>query len=427
MFARVLLLAVVLAGCEKPDHDNLEKWMHTQKGPGKLRQAVTDAAIDADLSAHAAANLIRLDNDREAFAALEALPAARRAEVVGRLARRLWDIARVEDERELPKAAQVAGKDALVRVRPWADAAGRAAIDGYLIDWFCVASYEARANAGAAHGPAVMRIVGPAAAKRLMQVGNGVIAAPGQDQTKNRIGENLLHGLAATGDAEAVKYVLDVARMDRGDPQLASRAVAALFDSYVDPRGAYEVVPPAALVPNLPALVELARDDARPSQLNNDALGLIRAVGAPACFAPLRSMIAAPHRDPRFKIVVAHHALACGGAAAIAEVVRALPESGAYERTQVSQNISGEIAQLTPRDQAVAAARELLGDRATLHKWVAIEALAAMKSTEDASKIAALASSRERLVGYWGARGDGKEDPTLGQRAKELATELGTK
>ena len=50
-----------------------------------------------------------------------------------------------------------------------------------------------------------------------------------------------------------------------------------------------------------------------------------------------------------------------------------------------------------------------------------------MKSTEDAPKIAALASRRERLVGYWGERGEGKSDPTLGQRAREISAQLGAK
>jgi hypothetical protein len=54
-----------------------------------------------------------------------------------------------------------------------------------------------------------------------------------------------------------------------------------------------------------------------------------------------------------------------------------------------------------------------------------MESLAAMKSTEDAPKIAALASNKEKLAGYWGEQSDEhKEDPTLGQRAKELAEQL---
>jgi len=52
--------------------------------------------------------------------------------------------------------------------------------------------------------------------------------------------------------------------------------------------------------------------------------------------------------------------------------------------------------------------------------------LSAMKSVEDAPKIAALSGSKDKLVGYWGERNpENKPDPTLGQRAKELAEQLG--
>jgi hypothetical protein len=137
-------------------------------------------------------------------------------------------------------------------------------------------------------------------------------------------------------------------------------------------------------------------------------------------------MVRTPHRESRFKYVTAYNALKCGGAKAVAEVVRALPDSGAYVRDELQGSISGEIAKLGPRDQVLAALRELLGDKSTVARWVAIEALAAMKSVEDAPKIAAVSGNNERLVGYWGENNpEGKPDPTLGQRAKELAGQLG--
>jgi hypothetical protein len=138
-------------------------------------------------------------------------------------------------------------------------------------------------------------------------------------------------------------------------------------------------------------------------------------------------MVAAPHRNPRFKYVAANNALKCGGPKAIVEVIEALPDQGAYAKDQVNGAISGEIAKMSPRDQVLAAARTLLGDRSTVARWIGMETLTAMKSTEDAAAIAKLSTSRERLVGYWGERAEGKEDPTLGQRAQELAAELGRK
>jgi len=212
--------------------------------------------------------------------------------------------------------------------------------------------------------------------------------------------------------------------MDRGDATLGRRAMSALYKAYVDPGGLFDVADPQALIPNLATIVDVAKDDAQDGQAANDAVALIRATGEPHCLAPLLRMVGAPHRVARFKYVAANNALRCGGAKAIVEVVRALPDAGAYAKDELTGAISGEIARMTPRDQVLAAARALVTDTSTLAKWVAIETLAAMKSTDDAARIAALGGNRERLVGYWGERAEGKEDPTLGQRAKELSAAL---
>ena len=434
MSTRVMLIAMMacclggvsLGGCEKTDHETIDKWSHTEKGPAKLQKAVVDDALPAELAAHAAANLVRRGDDQVVYAALANMGPARRADIVGKLAPRLWEIARVEAERDLPGAPQIAAKDALVRIRKWADEPGRQALDNYLIDWYCVASYEDRAKGGANLGAAVMRLVGPAAAPKLVSVANGVIAAPGQGKVKNRIGDELLLGLAATGSPDAVKWVLDAVRLDRGDATLPMRATSALFKAYVDPDGLFAVAPPDALVPHLAAIVEIAKDDTQNVRASNDAVALIRAVGAPGCLPPLLGMIGAPHRNADFKVVAASNALKCGGAEAILDAVRALPGVGAYTEDQVA-GIAHAISELGPRDHALAAARTLLADRATLAKWVGMESLAAMKATGDAPAIAALARHRERLIGFWGERGQGKVEPTLGQRATELSAQLGGK
>jgi hypothetical protein len=428
MVARVLLIAMMasLVGCEQTDHATIDKWLRTAKGPAKLQHALVDDAVSPELAGHAAANLVKRGDDQVIYAAFGSMAPGRRAEIIANLAPRMWEIARVEAEHDLPGAPQVAAKDALVRVRPWADPPTRQVIDKYLIDWYCVASYEDRAKGGANLGGSVMRMIGPPAAPKLIAVANGVVAAPGQGKVRNRIGDELLLGLAATGSPDAVKYVIDLAKLDRGDPTLALRAMSALYKAYVDPDGAFQVAAPDALVPNLAALVEIARDDARDPRAANDALALIRTVGPPMCLAPLLGMVGVPHRDPSFKLVAANNALKCGGAAVIVEVARALPDAGAYASDQVG-GIARTIAGLGPHEQAQAAARTLLGDRSTVAKWVGMEALAAMKSTDDVPRIASLAKHRERLTGYWGERVQGKADPTLGQRAAELSAALGGK
>lgn len=427
MFARLVPIALItfvfVMGCEKPTHENIEKWASTKKGPGKLKSAFLDGDLDPDLSAHAAAVMVKTGRDNEVRSELEQMADARRQKVIAALAPRLWDIARIEGDMLRPAPHQTQGKDALVMIRKYADPATRTKIDGYLIDWYAVPSYEGRATAGSVLGAGVMRQIGPPAAKKMMAVVNGIIAAPGQETTKKRIGDELLLGVAATGDPEAVKYVLDIARMDRGDNTLATRAMGALYRAYVNPEGLLDTADPAALVPNLDALVAIAKDDRMPAAAANSAVALIRSVGPPHCLPPLLAMIPHPHADPAFRYLGPDHALKCGGTKALKDVVRAMPDQ-AYEKESLAGSVVLAITKLEPRDQVLVELRDLLGDNSRIARWVAIESLAAMKSVEDAGKIASVKGGGEKLVGYYGDDRS-KPEPTLGQRAKELARQLG--
>ena len=424
MFARLVPIALILiVGCEKPTHENIEKWGNTKKGPGKLRSALVDDSLDADLSAHAAAVMIKTGRDQIVKRDLEQMPEVRRTQLVAKLAPRLWELARIQGEMLRPAPQQTQAKDSLVLVRKYADPPTKTLIDGYLIDWYAVPSYEGRAGAGSNLGASVIRMIGPPAAKKLMTVVNGLIAAPGQETTKKRIGDELLLALSVTGDPGAVRYVLDIARMDRGDPSLPVRAMGALYRAYVDSEGLFPILEPAGLVPNLDELVKVAKDDRMPGPAANAAVKLIRAVGPPQCLAPLVAMIPHPHADPSFRYMGPDAALKCGGVKAIKDVVRAMPDLP-YEQQSLAGSVVNAITKLTPRDQVLVEVRELLADNSRVARWVAVETLAALKSVEDASKIASVKGGGDRLAGYWG-EGSGKKDPSLGQRAKELAKALG--
>jgi hypothetical protein len=265
-------------------------------------------------------------------------------------------------------------------------------------------------------------MIGPPAAKKLMAVADGIIAAPGQETTKKRIGSELLAALAETGDPGAVKYVLDIARMDRGDKTLPTRALGALYAAYVDPGGVVEIQKPDALVPNLDELVEIARDDAMPGGASNSAVALIRAVGAPGCLPPLVSMLSHPHSDPRFRYFAPDHALKCGGVPAIRPVLEAMPDLP-YSQKELEGTVVLDIANMNPREAAQKELRDLLDSKSRVARWVAVETLAYMKSVPDAPRLAAVKGA-ERLTGYWGDTGGDKPEPTLGQRAKELSDAL---
>src|SRR5690349_2965935 len=129
MIARLVLIALLVAGCEKTNHDNIDKWTHTEKGPGKLKKALANESIDADLSAHAGANLIKMGKDPDVKQIFDQMGSARRQAVIGKLAPRLWEIARVEGDMQMPRPIQVAAKDALISVRKYADDTEKQQID----------------------------------------------------------------------------------------------------------------------------------------------------------------------------------------------------------------------------------------------------------------------------------------------------------
>jgi hypothetical protein len=429
MFARCVLAAAVIAAavgaCDKATPENLDKWMRTEKGPDKLKKAFVDETLDADLAAHAAANLIHMQLESDVRTGLQAMSKDRRAEVVSKLAPRLWEMAKIDRDDAIPNAGQILGKDMLVEIEPFAAPADKAAIDNDLVDWFAVSSYEGRAERGGHDGASVMRLVGPPGGKKLVEVLNSIVAAPGQDKAKNRIGDNLLLGIAASGDPDGIKRLLDLTEQSRGDETLANRAMSALWTVYVSPNG-LELRGPEALIPDLDRLAEIARDDKVPATAANHAVDLIAAVGAPKCIAPLVSMVSYPSTDPIVKFQAVNKVIRCAGLAGVKDAVEALPPTAPYAQTDLTGAISGEIAKLKPTDKVLATARDLLADKNPIARWVGVETLGALKSTDDAAKIAALGNDTSKLLGYWG-EGVNKPDPTLGARAKAVAAELSGK
>src|SRR5689334_15868759 len=84
---------VVLAGllalggaCGKPTSDNIQLWKTTEKGPGRLRDALADRGVAPRLRAEAAAALVDIGRSDEMEATFSQLPADDRAEITKTLA-----------------------------------------------------------------------------------------------------------------------------------------------------------------------------------------------------------------------------------------------------------------------------------------------------------------------------------------------------
>lgn len=420
---------VVVGACEKTTHENIDKWMTSKKGMGKLKGALGDGSLDPDLSAHAAENLVRKLEDATVREAFERMNPARRDQVLPKFVERMWKLARVEGEMARPTQMQELSKDMLFDARAWADPATKEKIDSYLIDWLTGGYYEGRAEAGRHLGPQIIRVLGPRAGEGLIAQANRIIATPDQDGRRRRIGDQLLLGLAVSGSPDAVKLLLDIFGMDRGDKSLPERVMTALYRAYLDSAKAWDLADPAALQPHLARIGEIARDDRYSAQVNNDATALIRASGLPGCLDPLVAMINHPHRDPNFIWVGVNNALKCGGPDALARVAEALPTGGKYERAKLGGSTWETFASIGKRDGFIAAAKALLASKSWVARWIAVETLGALSARSEAAAVAALAKDKARLAGYWGdqeelPKAERKPEPTLGQRATEIAGTL---
>ena len=431
--ALAVVLALGAAACgDEVSHGNLDKWMQTEKGPGKIRDALRDTGIDPDLSAHAAENLLLIREDGAVRDAFEQMPEARRAQVLAKLVPRLWARARIEGELTGANDQQTAAKDLLVDLRAYADDTARQQIDDYLVEWYTGGYYEGRALVGRWTGSQTIRALGAAAGPAMVKAANAVVGAPEQDGKRLRVGDELLLGLAVTGHPDAVKYVLDLLALDRGDKTLPERAIAALYMAYVEPPGQlFPKADPAGLGPNAEQIARVALDPDSTNRMVNDAVAVLTAAGMPHCLPPLVKMIDLPRDDARFMWVGVNNALRCGGPGAVVEVLHAMPTGGkGYEREAFEGGVVGEIARMSPKAEVLSVARDLLDDKSWVARWAGIEVLAKLGSGEDAAKIGELSRDKARLTGYWGdqsdlPRAERKAEPTLGKRAAELAAQLG--
>jgi hypothetical protein len=435
----LLLGSVLLFACERPTHENIDHWIRTERGPDKLAAALNDPELEPDLRAHAAQNLIRLDQTDTVLAILADVPAGPRQTVLAALIPRLWKDARISGALTRPTADQVAAKDALFALRPLAEGEVGQRLDAYLLEWLTDGYYAGRAGAGRVAGAAVLRALGPAAGPRMVVVTRAVVdAPPDAGGARLQVEPELLLGLAATGSPEAVGYLLElVGRADR-DPELPRRALGALHAAYVDNGGRLELVTAgagggSALVPHLGRLADLAGDDDLPVDMRDQAIALIGAAGPPACIEALVPLIAGRHQNDMVRWVSANAALRCGKSQAIVPVAEALPPAGSYEASKLGGVLWEPMAALDDRELVAAQARILLESESWVARIIGVELLGHLAlpgaAAADAERVRALAGDRTVLRGWWGEQRevparDRKKPPRLGERANQVADRL---
>lgn len=446
--AIIVVLAIVIgsAGCDKASHDNIDKWLGTQKGLDKLDEAMRDSDLGADLRGHAAVNLIRKNRDEAVLAYLEEQEPQTRQAMIRDMVPRLWTQARIEGEMAVPRPEQSLAKDALFFLRKHADDETVGAIDTYLIDWLTGGYYAGRAQSGRVRGEQIVRGISDtparadAVADRLIAALNSLVAAPpNAEGGVKKIDDELLLALAATGSPRATEKLLETASspaLTDKHKGLERRVMILLERAYVDPEELFEAADPRGLSDDavFPSLASLAKDETRSQTITSIAINLVRAAGMPKCLPALVAMISNPHSNDRYKWIVAKRGLDCGGIEAIAPVASAFSPAGEYAEIDLRQVLIEPISAMTPRADVAKNARILVSSGQT---WVAqlvgLEVLGKLALRKDAAADAALVSKlsgdKTTLSGYWGdqsklPKGKQKKLPTLGSRAADVAKSL---
>jgi hypothetical protein len=436
------------AGCD-PTPEKIARWKETERGPGKLREAVKAERVAAPLRAQALVALVEIGMAEEALRELGAAPEAARQSVVREAVPRLVALAGTRPGRDTTRVEREA-KDALFALREQAAAADRAEIDRALVAWTTV-DLVGRAEQGRHSTEKILRAIGPAALPRLVAlVGEGAgdgggdrgpaaeraagiaaeIAASGAPEAERaRVGDVLIEAakksvqrrrdvsdgyltaLARFGQSKTTAYLVELA--ESGPAVVRDRALKAL---------ATGAIAGDAVV--LSAALRLAGDRKAAPKVREAAFFVAEKVG-PTAVKGLVALLGDPDEVVRWRAVEA--ALAAGKAEAVEPVLAALSPSKTYSREDLDSYVVHDLTLIGP--PALAPLRRVLSSESPASSWVgklcAIRAIARLGTAADATTLAPLAKDDTKLKGL-----KDQKDPgggSLGAEARAAMASLQSK
>lgn len=214
-----LLLCVTAAGCKVTTED-IDYWMGTQKGPGKIVAVLLADKYEDDLRVYAGLALVRMeprppsqgsdpvDGVTELQAAVRRLPEETRRRLVDQMVPELIRMMRGEDT---PQASdtegipplQIRAKDAAFLILPYAGDEAGGQLRDEIVDWFA-RDFNGRNLSGNFSAEQVVRQLGAPAASRLVNAMNAqlpvgalikvaeLISTLGSSQTKEAAAQRLV-------------------------------------------------------------------------------------------------------------------------------------------------------------------------------------------------------------------------------------------
>jgi hypothetical protein len=378
--------AALMAGCNDVTPEKIETWKGTEKGPGKLRDAVKNASVAPALRAQALVALVELSMASEAIDDLHRGSDADRQAVAKEAAPRLAQLAGTGNG--VTTRQQRGAKDALFLVRADTTGDDRAKADDALIAWTC-ADLAGRSQQGDQSTDKILTAIGPRAVPKLIEIlsddgANQIFAAAlvgkiGDATSKVRaadvlvdagkravtrthdVSEGLLMAISSIGGAHAVAFMVD--QGEHGPELVRKKALLALSKGNI-----------SGDANALAAAARLAADQKAPNDIRDAAFEVAEKVG-PTAVPKMIELMKHPQDLIRWRAVEA--ALSAGGPGAVKPVLEALDPKKKYKPDDLDSFVVHDLQMVGK--PAVPALQEELKSANPVAKQVAQKALSVIK------------------------------------------------
>ncbi len=434
-----MLAGAQLTACDVTP-EKIARWKDTERGPGKLRDAVKQSSLAPSLRAQALTALVEIGMADDALRDLRAAPAAERQPVVHEAVPLLAKLAAAPPGAETTRVEREA-KDALFELRSDAAPVDLAPLDDALIAW-TTADLVARLQQGGQSSDKILTAIGARAVPRLLELlspgtaaqagreepnqleaasllgriadpasraraADALVATARQSATRTHdISDGLLKAIASIGGSHASAFLLDQA--EHGPESVRARALEALAQGA--PAGSLAKDPTVVA-----AALRLAGDRKADPKSRDAAFELAEKVG-PSAVPGLIKLMSSSEELVRWRAVEA--ALAAGKQAAVAPVLEALPASRGYSKDDLDSYGVHALSLLGA--PAIPALKTELGSKSWVAKVTAVRALALVGRAADASALTPLEKDGTKLKGFSGGA-------TLGSEARAAAQSLQAK
>jgi len=404
------------AGCEKPTAENIQVWKTTEKGPGKLTEALRDRSLDAKLRAQAAMALVDIGKADEVEATLGAMPASERFDVVRALIP-LYTGAMATAGATPEKA--LSARDALFSLRALASPEDQAQIDAALMPTIEADLRAGRVRNGRQSVEKILQTIGAPAGSMLAKLlgepitGYGAVAdllARVGDENTRQAGASALvaragrektvpdamwKAIGVLGGPVVVKFLED--KIQHGSHEETVAAVRALQQRR-EPEA-------------LPFALRVAGDAKADRAVRDEMFGVVETIGGPQAKDGLVKIIQSDH-DELVRYRAFESLLAVAKQDGIVAGLEAFPASATYKQVDVDDLLVKLIEKLGPA--ARPALLQALDSKFPLARMTAVMSLERLGQAADAGPLGKLGKDTTMIKGF--PTGD-----TIGKEATRVA------